>query len=270
MFRLSKKGAIQFFKSEAFEESDFLTHAFLTRWKGSSEGKFSSLNFSLKEGDREDRVNRNWGMLAEVFGASASQFLMINQIHGDRVVVAEDLSHRSSSDLPLQCDAVLTAAKGVALGIKTADCVPVLLVDKVKRVIGAVHAGWRGTSLHIVAKAIRAFETRFSSSPSDILAAIGPAIGPCCYQVDEQVFSAAKEDKDWMSAFRACSEKGRWMLDLPLVNRLQLLRVGVPPENISSADICTSCRTDLFFSHRAEKGGTGRQLNFIILEGNSR
>lgn len=269
MCRLSKKGAVQCFKSEAFEGCGFLTHAFLTRWKGASEGVFSSLNFSLKEGDREDRVNRNWGILAEAFGVSAPQFLTIHQIHGDRIVVAEDLNRRSASDLVVQCDAVLTAATGVALGIKTADCVPVLLVDRVKRVIGAVHAGWRGTSLQIVAKAVRAMEKRFSSSTADILAAIGPAIGPCCYQVDEQVFSAAKEDKDWMSAFRECSEKGRWMLDLPLANRTQLLRAGVPGENISSAGICTSCRTDLFFSHRAENGRTGRQLNFIFLEGNS-
>jgi len=266
MFRFAQKGMVRYLESETLKACGFLTHAFLTRWNGASEGKFSSLNFSVREGDEKERVARNWEIFAGAFRIPPSQFVMISQIHGDRVIVADGLTDPSSLHSPIQCDAVITASKFVAIGIKTADCVPILLADRVRRVIGAVHAGWRGTSLNIVAKSIQVMAERFSSRPEDILAAIGPAVGPCCYQVDEKVFSSSKGDRDWESAFQRCAQDGRWMLDLPLANRMQMLSMGLPPENISCPGICTSCRTDLFFSHRAEKEGTGRQLNFIVLE----
>lgn len=266
MFRFQEKGGVRYLESEALKACGFLTHAFLTRWSGASEGKFSSLNFSVREGDEEDRVACNWEIFAGAFRIPPSQFFMIRQIHGDRVLVVEDPMDKNPSSLPVQCDAVITASSHVAIGIKTADCVPILLADRVRRIIGAVHAGWRGTVLNIAAKSIRVMKERFSSRPEDILAVIGPAVGPCCYQVDEKVFSSLKGDRDWESAFQRCAEDGRWMLDLTLANRRQMLKMDLPPENISSVGICTSCRTDLFFSHRAEKGGTGRQLNFIVLE----
>jgi YfiH family protein len=266
MFKFAQKGMVRYLESEALTACDFLTHAFLTRWDGVSEGTFSSLNFSIREGDEEDRVARNWEILGGAFQISPSQFFMISQIHGDKVFVADSLMDKGPLPLPVQCDAVITASKRVAIGIKTADCVPILLADRVRRVIGAVHAGWRGTSLNIAAKSIQVMTERFSSRPGDILAAIGPAVGPCCYQVDEKVFSSSKGERDWESSFQRCEEDGRWMLDLPLANRMQMLKMGLPPENISFMGICTSCRTDLFFSHRAEKGVTGRQLNFIVLE----
>jgi len=265
MFRFVQRGKVCCLESEALKACGFLTHAFLTRWNGVSEGKFSSLNFSTREGDEEDRVARNWDILAGVFGIPPSQFFMIRQIHGDEVVVAHGTGDTSWAHPPVECDAVITSSRRVAIGIKTADCVPILLADRARQVIGAVHAGWKGTSLNIAAKSIRVMMERFSSRPQDILAAIGPAVGSCCYQVDAKVFSSSGGDEDWTSAFRSCAEDGRWMLDLALANRKQMLRAGLPPENISSLGMCTSCRTDLFFSHRAEKGGTGRQLNFIVL-----
>lgn len=266
MFKVTQRGKVHYLESEALKACGFLTHAFLTRWSGASEGRFSSLNFSIFEGDEEEHVARNWEILAETFRIPPSWFFMIRQVHGDGVFVADGPTDKNLSLLPVQCDAVLTASKRVAIGIKTADCVPILLADQAKRIIGAVHAGWRGTSLNIAAKTIEVMKERFASRSEDILAAIGPAVGPCCYQVDEKVFSSSKGDGNWESAFRRCAEDGRWMLDLPLANRMQLLQMGLPSENISCIDLCTSCRTDIFFSHRAEKGGTGRQLNFIVLE----
>jgi YfiH family protein len=266
MLRLAQKGKIHYLESAALRDCGFLTHAFLTRWNGASDGKFASLNFSSREGDGEDRVARNWELLGGAFGILPSQFFMIRQIHGDRVVVADGMGEPFSVHSPVECDAVITSSRHVAIGIKTADCVPILLADLARRVIGAVHAGWKGTSLNIVGKSVRVMTERFSSQPEDIMAAIGPAVGPCCYQVDAKVFSASEADEDWTSAFRRCMEDGRWMLDLALANRKQMLRTGLLPENISSLGVCTSCRRDLFFSHRAEKGGTGRQLNFIVLD----
>ncbi|HRR42593.1 MAG TPA: peptidoglycan editing factor PgeF, partial [Syntrophales bacterium] len=168
---------------------------------------------------------------------------------------------------PVRCDAVLTARRGVALAVKTADCVPLLLVDREKQVVGVVHAGWRGTALGIAAKAVKTLKERFDSKPVDILAAIGPAVGACCYQVDGKVYDAFKKLSAVRErAFRACQDvEGRWMLDLESANIIQLVEAGIPRENIFSAALCTSCRRDLFFSHRAERGGTGRHLSFIVL-----
>jgi len=146
MFKFAQKGMVRYLESEALNACGFLTHAFLTRWNGASEGTFSSLNFSVREGDEEDRVARNWEILAGAFQISPSQFFMISQIHGDRIFVVDGLMDKDPSPLPLQCDAVLTASKRVVIGIKTADCVPILLADRVRQVIGAVHAGWRGTA----------------------------------------------------------------------------------------------------------------------------
>jgi len=265
MFRFQEKKGICYLEANILRNCEFLSHAFLTRWGGASEGKFSSLNFSVREGDEEKNVTRNWEIFGGAFGISLSQFFMIRQVHGDRVVQADGLTQRSSLSSPVQCDAVVTSAESIAIGIRTADCVPILLADRVRRVIGAVHAGWKGTALNIAAKTVQVMKDQYSSRPEDIVAAIGPAIGPCCYQVDERVFSFSQGNGDWEPAFSRCPEEGRWMLDLPLANRLQMLRMGIPPENISSGGICTSCRKDIFFSHRAEKGGTGRQLNFIVL-----
>ena len=264
MFRLLERGRVCYLESARLKENPFLTHAFLTRWSGVSTGKFSSLNLGLREGDKEERVARNWRLIADAFGLSVSQFFPIDQVHGDRIVVVEDLQDETS---PVRCDAVLTARRGVALAVKTADCAPLLLVDREKQVVGVVHAGWRGTALGIAGKAVKALEDRFDSKPADILAAIGPAVGACCYQVDGKVYDAFKKLSAVRErAFRACQDvEGRWMLDLESANIIQLVEAGIPRENIFSAALCTSCRRDLFFSHRAEKEGTGRHLSFIVL-----
>jgi YfiH family protein len=153
----------------------------------------------------------------------------------------------------------------VAIGIKTADCAPVLLFDRRSQTIAAVHAGWRGTALGIAGKAVRVMGERFSSRPEDLSAVIGPSIGPCCYEVDEPVFEAMSHHGEAQRVLRPGPRPLRWMFDLPLANRMQLEREGVPPEQISAAGFCTCCRKDLFFSHRRDGEKTGRHLNFILL-----
>ncbi|MEK6654906.1 MAG: polyphenol oxidase family protein, partial [Thermodesulfobacteriota bacterium] len=154
---------------------------------------------------------------------------------------------------------------GVALGIRTADCVPLFFVDRARRVIGAAHAGWRGAALGMAAGMVDALRERFSSRNEDILVVIGPAIGPCCYEVDAPVVAALSSRREAGCFLIPCPEKDRWMLDLALANRLQLLERGLREENILSAGFCTACRQDLFFSHRAGRGRTGRQLNVLMI-----
>lgn len=259
MFSFAEKGPIRYLQSHLLNDFEYITHAFLTRRGGVSTGEFSDLNCSVAVGDRPSQVDRNIAIIRRHF--EIPRLFTMQQVHGKRILVL-----RKSEDLhgePLQADAVITAEPGIGLGIKTADCVPIMILDPVRKVIGAVHAGRRSTSLRIGPECVEAFASVYSSRPSDLVAVIGPCIGPCCYEVDGRVFDCMSE-ADRRIGFRPISPD-RWMLDLAAVNRAQLMEAGLTSDHVAVADQCTSCRRDLFFSHRGEKGKTGRQLNFIML-----
>jgi YfiH family protein len=265
MFRIAQKESVKYLACTAAEAMDFFFHGFCTRQGGVSEGPWASLNVSTREGDSEAQVRRNYERIATAFGIAVPQFLLVNQVHRDGVLIIDRHSLPFACDAPPAFDAIVTDRPGLALCIKTADCVPVFLVDPVRRVIGAVHAGWKGTALQIAEKAVREMVRRFDCRPEDLEAFIGPAIGPCCYEVDVGVYQAMDHHQERDFFFIAGLEKGKWMLDLPLANHHQLLRAGLLPEHIQTADLCTACHPELFFSHRAQGGDTGRQLNFIMI-----
>ena len=266
MFRFSKKGPVEFLEATELSSCDFLIHAFCTRRDGVSEGRFVSLNFSSREGDDIENVRQNWQILAAAFNIEVGHFFAVNQVHGDRILIIDHPVNDITSNQPHKCDAIITDQPELAIGIKTADCVPIFFADKTKRIAGVAHAGWKGTSLNIAAKVVDAFLKKFSCRTDDIVAVIGPAIGPCCYQVDEIVFDSMKEDKNRESFFSPCCKQGHWMFDLPLANRHQIIGRGIPEANVLTTDYCTSCNTGFFFSHRREGGSTGRQFNFIMLK----
>jgi len=260
-----RKGPLKYLKAPSLDPFDFLIHAFCTRRGGVSKGRFSSLNVSDREGDDGGSVRQNFERIASSFGIAAVSFLPIHQIHSDGIWVIDRPIPPSGGSPPPDFDAVVTDQPAIALCIQTADCVPILLADPVRRVIGAVHAGWKGTALRIAEKAADVFVRRFESNPRDILALIGPAIGPCCYEVDPPVLEAMAGHPEQDAFLAPVPDRQRWMLDLPMANRIQLLDRGFRPENILSSGLCTSCRTDFFFSHRREAGQTGRHLNLIML-----
>ena len=264
MLKLAQKGPVQYFASEEFLQYPSVLHGFCTRIGGVSSGPYATLNFSPREGDPPEQVRMNWQRLASAFEIPCEQFFVVNQVHGEQFLIIEDAVSCHSLERR-QYDAIVTDQPGVAIGIKTADCAPVLLFDRERQVIAAVHAGWRGTSLGIAGKAVRVMGQRFSSRPEDISAAIGPSIGPCCYEVDEPVFEAMSLREETDRVLRPGPRLRRWMFDLSLASRLQLEREGVPPGRISTAGLCTSCRKELFFSHRRDGEKTGRHLNFILL-----
>jgi YfiH family protein len=269
MFRFACKGAIEYLETEELSALDFLTHAFCTRRGGVSTGPYSSLNLGFLAGDRVEYIRRNQILVKEAFGIPDGRLILMRQVHGDRIRVL-DGDGPLPEGLP-ECDGLITDRPGVALGIRTADCIPLFFVDRVRRVIAAAHAGWRGIARGIAAAMVETFAGRFSSRREDLLAVIGPAIGPCCYQVDAPVYAAFSAMPGADRFLRPCPEKGRWMADLALANRLQIREAGVPSENIFSAGLCTACRQDLFFSHRAGGGCAGRQINLLMLRaGNDR
>ena len=269
MFHLNKKHSIQYYESSFLSGCDFLTHAFCTRLGGASDEDYASLNMSFKEGDLESTVLQNWNYLAVAFGIPLDQFITLNQVHGDDIFVIKPYGEYLPTDGVLNYDAIVTNRRNLAICIKTADCVPVFIVDRAKKIIAAVHAGWRGTALEISAKVIRLLYEKYGSSPWDILAAIGPAIGPCCFELDEETAYAFRSQKDHKDFLFPGEGLNKCMVDLPEANRRQIMNCGIPEGNIDVSNLCTSCRQDLFFSYRGSGGITGRQINFMMIKGDT-
>lgn len=193
--------------------------------------------------------------IAKIGGIKKGSLYTPIQKHTAEVIIIDSATN------PVVADAVLTDREGLMLGIHVADCVPILLYDKKKGVIGAVHAGWRGTAAGVLIKAIEAMGERFSSDPSDILMAMGPSIRWCCYGVGYEVIEAVGMMTG--EGEYVLQRDGRYCLDLPSANRCQALKMGMLPQNIWVSGICTYCEHERFFSYRLSKDG-GRQGGFII------
>jgi len=247
MFSFFKAGQIECLQSSLLARCAFLTHAFCTRRGGVSQGDYKSLNMSFKEGDEDNHVLQNWGRLAAAFDISLEQFLVVNQVHKDDIFIVKPYGGYFSSRAELDYDAIITNRADLAICVKTADCVPVFIVDRAKKVIAAVHAGWRGSALGISAKAVRLLRANYGSSPQDMLAAIGPSIGPCCYQVDKVVADEFLNLHNHELFLSTGKKAGKWTLNLAEANRRQLVESGIGEANIDVSDLCTVCNQDRFF-----------------------
>jgi len=266
MFRLANRGRIEYLEAQGIPGLASATHAFCTRRTGVSRGGFASLNVGELVGDTEENVKENLELVEREFAIPPNGLAMCRQVHGDRII---EIGKDEPLPLPMpEGDGLVTARPGIALGIKTADCVPLLFFDRRLRVAGAVHAGWRGTALGIAAKMIDILLRRFASQREDIIVLIGPAIASCCYEVDAPVYEAFAGRTKTERFFRKCRGKERWMFDISLANRVQLREAGIPANNIMAAAMCTACRRELFYSHRAAQGkDEGRQLSIIMING---
>src|SRR5262245_40398485 len=182
----------------------------------------------------------------------AGRLLFLKQVHGARVVEAP------WEGAP-EADAGVAGEPGWIVGVETADCLPLLIVDPVARRVAAVHAGWRGTAACVAARAVEALRAA-GSRPGDLLAALGPAIGPCCYEVGDELRAGFG---DGGSDFFRAGPRGRPHLDVRAANRRQLVESGVPLEGIEDVDECTHCRADLYHSYRRSGPGAGRMLSFV-------
>ena len=247
--------------------------AFSLRGGGVSPRPFESLNFSAEEGDSVENVKQNFEIFGGRLGIDPRRIVTLRQVHGDKVVIIDDMPNR-----PPEADAIIVTAPGIYPAVKTADCVPILLIDPVRRISAAVHVGWRGAVLRIARKVLRTMNDKFKSNPDDLIAAVGPAIGKCCYEVDDNVLKPLRENLPDAEQFLhipvgpaslpatdseqpSVSENSRKaFLDLSGITRFELISVGVPESNIHPVDLCTSCRPDLFFSHRRDSGRTGRHV----------
>jgi polyphenol oxidase len=265
---------IELVQVAALSEIAWLLHGFSTRCGGTSTvycGSDGTGDLNLGFTDADDRANvveNRERFLKAVTGDSHFPLITVRQIHSS-VVRPFNWGDGEMESCGAQADGVMTAEPGVLLGIQTADCIPVLVADSKRRAVAGFHAGWRGTRKRIVEKGMERMRAEFGSEPADLVAAVGPGIGQCCYRVGEEVraefereFSYAAELFGEKPSLRANEGVGLH-LDLVEANRRQLLDAGLPGGSISVVGECTSCRTDRYFSYRAERGTTGRMLSVI-------
>jgi len=279
------KPKLQLLRSEKLAKLPWLVHAFSTRHGGVSRPYGGNvLNLGFTKQDSRAAVERNRTLFLKKLGIANPHktLVTLRQIHSD-------LIHRieGAPKHPLPGDGLITNTPGLLLAILTADCLPVIVVDKKNRAVGVFHAGWRGTVKRIVEKGVGEMQRYFGSDPRNMIAAIGPSVQSCCYQVGEQVrqkfeaqfayaaelFRQVKESdpvrEKYPMLFLTARAPGHselpvnLFLDLVEANRRQLIDAGVPAKNIDASSPCTACHTDLLFSHRAEKGVTGRLMAVV-------
>ncbi len=294
-------GAIRYLQFAQYEQFPELVHGIFTRQGGYSQAPFATLNVSLSSGQEDfTAAARNRFHVLQSLDIAHYPCATVWMVHSARVLTLDGTDWPDwSADWPhaayelaelgypdgtrlqwtfkprTQADAVVTRKRGVALAISTADCVPLLFYDPVTEAIGVAHAGWRGTARGIALATVDTMREQFGSRPADIQVGVGPSIGPCCYEVSEEVrelflgqiaFDELPTDERYRAQIADAAvfeqvelpTKTSLRLNLWETNRKQLLLAGLLPEHIELPDACTSCETTRFFSHRAEQGRTGR------------
>ena len=300
-WKLRGSGGLRILESPSLARIAWLTHGFSTRPGGASELAVNRntaaatrhsaaekvLNLGFTKWDSRDRVLENRAKFFAALGASKMHVVALRQIHSDIVHVVGATEFPQGEDAP-KGDALLTREPGVLLTIQTADCIPILLADTKQRAVAAIHSGWRGTAQRIAEKTLGRMQMEFGTRPQDVIAALGPGIGGCCYEVGYEVvkeFTAKFPNaREWFTGPVDALENGdndpNWLpwltmrppghappaprthLDLVAANRGILEGAGIASKNIFSSGFCTACRTDLFFSHRREQT-TGRLMAAI-------
>lgn len=292
---LRKAGRITVLQSAAFDKPVWLAHGFSTRTGGASslppsgtsrKNPAGILNLGFSDWDVRANVEENRRLFATAIAAADMKMVPLRQFHSDLIHVIDSEPNDS-----LRGDALITRTPGLLLAVQTADCIPILLADPENRVVAAIHAGWRGTLKRIAEKTVGRMRMLFGSRPERIIAALGPGIGRCCYEVGPEVVkefaSQFEAARDWFDGPYEALASGEdpnplpWLnmrppghqppepraqLDLHAANRSILEGAGLHSKNIDVSEFCTSCRTDLFFSYRREKM-TGRLMAAIGIRG---
>ena len=247
-------------------------HGFSTRKGGVSALPWDSLNLGPSRGDTPAAVAENYRRFCGVIGVDEQRVVLSKQVHETtvRVCTADDAGKGLWRERGYTADALITNVPGLPLTVFSADCGVILLYDPVERAVGGIHAGWRGCAGGIVEKAVREMGRVYGSRPENILAAIGPCIGQCCFETDDDVPQAMTAALGAGAAPFLERRGVKWHVDLAGLNRQWLLRAGVLPEHIDVCGLCTACRPDLFWSHRKMGNARGVQAAMIALpEGES-
>jgi len=255
-------------ESQTISVSGGVAHGFSTRQGGVSTGCFDSLNLGHTRGDDPVAVRENYRRFCEATGAGRVEDLVLShQVHQDhiRLCTADDRGKGLDRPRDYNADGLMTDQRGLPLFIFSADCIPILFYDPVRRAVAACHAGWRGTAQAIAAKTVRCMAEAFGSRPEDLLTAIGPGIGPCCFTTHEDVPQAMVGALGDLALpyIRPAAEKGKYHVDLKGINSALLRSAGV--DSVEVSDHCTGCRQDLYWSHRFTGSARGSMGAVIML-----
>lgn len=255
------KGEFAYYTAVSLARTGLVRHGFTTRLGGVSSGETATLNLGFNRKDTRKNVLLNYKIVCDAIGMEANDLVLSNQVHENyvRVITKEDCGKgiTRESDI-VGIDALVCAQPGVPFVVFCADCVPVFFLDPEKRVAALAHSGWRSTVKNISGEVLGVMTQKFGCDAGDILCAIGPSIGACCFEVDEDV--AVLFDKAFVQP-----RGEKFHVDLWGVIRRQLLESGVQDEKITLAGICTCCHGDEFFSNRAHKGKIGLMGAFMEL-----
>lgn len=258
---------VTYLAADGMDAAGGVAHGFSTRLGGVSEGMWAGLNLGVSRGDDPERVRENYRRFLAAVGAKGETLVMTNQVHKDvvRVVTSADWKSDPYGKVAYEADGLMTATPGVTLAVFSADCIPVLFYDPVRRVVAAVHSGWRGTADGIVTRAVERMKDVYGSRPEDILAAIGPGICKNCFETHEDVPNAM------MAALATpvlqhiqIKENGKFAVDLKGINALRLEQAGLDPAHVAVCGECTACNTDKYWSHR--KMGTNRGSMAAVIQ----
>lgn len=261
--KLARKGKLTYLQPRS--GGDAILAGFSTRNGGVSRAPYNSLNLGLNTDDQLSHVEGNRSTFARTFGLEPHQLLTVKQVHGNDLLLIDESNPDLSHFLSVEVDAIVTNQPGLMIGVLVADCFPLLLWHAEKRVIAAVHVGWRGAANGIIGKVIQTMVSQFGCAAAELEAAVGPGIGAHNYEVDRPVREAFRGGSGFWNEIAKEVRLGHWQLNLPLSCRLQLEQAGLPPQAIEIAEQCTCCQPELFFSYRRDAGLTGRQLGFIML-----
>ena len=232
-----------------------------TRRGGFSKGSYGEFNINRYCGDNVETISQNRALLCGLLGIDDSRLLMPHQVHETEIVAVNETTREAELE---GVDALMTNIPGICIGVSTADCIPVLLYDKVHRAVCAIHAGWRGTVKRIVEKAVGAMTSTYSTRPADIQAQIGPGIHIESFEVGDEVYKAfANEGFEMGTISRKVGQK--WHIDLPECNRQQLFASGIPAAQIAVSPICTYQHPETYFSARRLSINSGRIFTGILM-----
>jgi YfiH family protein len=256
---------ITLYQFDNLRQYDEVVAAASGRHGGISAPPYTSLNLHFQVGDKAEAVRHNRQLLAQALEIDLKSVICGQQTHGLNVAVVNQHDRGKGAlawdDALPETDAIVTNVPGIFPLMTFADCVPIVLFDPIHKAIGLVHAGWKGTVGGIVTLAIAALTREFGSEPSQIIAGIGPSIGPCCYEVGAEVIAAARARPEITPALVTTADE-HIHFDLWQANRLRMLHSGLKEENIEVARLCTACNRHLLFSHRGDRGQSGR-LAFV-------
>ncbi len=262
-------GDVCYLTFKNLEKYSFLKHAYSSRLGGISKNEFKSMNLSFSCGDKPENVMKNYEIFCNALGFDMNKIVRTKQVHKNEIEIVSEkdvAGEKFKEEVIKTADGLVTNVPGIILSTRHADCSAIFMIDPVLKVVGLAHAGWRGTVAKIAKSLLDVFVNHYGSNLDNIICALGPGIGECCFEVDEDTFEEFK--KIGISNFDNfyIRNGNKFNIDTLKVNKQILIDGGVKKQNIFTSDICTRCNHDLLFSHRASDGKRGNNAAFIMIK----